>query len=410
MSLISEKRAPALRFKDEQGRDYPEWEHKRLGELYDITSSKRVFQSEWKDSGVPFYRAREIIELSNNGFVDNDLFISPEMYKRYSEKYGAPKQNDLLITGVGTIGKLYIVPKNSTFYIKDGNIIWLKDKKLVSGVFVKYLFLTRYIEKQLFDNASITTVATYTIESAKKTKVLLPVVEEQQKIAAFLSAVDTKIEQLNGKKSLLEQYKKGMMQKLLSQEIRFKDEGGRDYPDWESHSLDKIATVTMGTSPASAAYNQHGVGLPLIQGNADIKNRKSIPRVYTSIITKECLPNDTLLSVRAPVGEVSRSDHHACIGRGIASIRARDAVVRQTFLYNYLVWHEPKWRSISQGSTFEAVNSNDIRSLRVKVPSKSEQQKIADFLSSVDSKIDLVADQIEKTRYFKQGLVQQMFI
>ena len=243
MSLISEKRAPALRFKDDQGRDYPDWEHNRLGELYDITSSKRVFQSEWKDSGVPFYRAREIIELSNNGFVDNDLFISHEMYKRYSEKYGAPKQNDLLITGVGTIGKLYIVPKNSNFYIKDGNIIWLKDKKLVSGVFVKYLFLTRYIEKQLFDNASITTVATYTIEAAKKTKVLLPVVEEQQKIAAFLSSVDTKIEQLGKKKALLEQYKKSMMQKLFSQEIRFKDEQGKDYPDWDEKYIHDICKI-----------------------------------------------------------------------------------------------------------------------------------------------------------------------
>ena len=94
-----------------EGENYPAWESKRLGELYEITSSKRVFQSEWKDSGVPFYRAREIIELSKNGYVDNNLFISPEMYKKYSEKYGAPKENDLLVTGVGTIGRLYVVPK-----------------------------------------------------------------------------------------------------------------------------------------------------------------------------------------------------------------------------------------------------------------------------------------------------------
>ena len=141
-----------------------------MGEIYDITSSKRVFQSEWKDSGVPFYRAREIIELSKSGYVDNDLFISPELYKKYSEKYGAPKENDLLVTGVGTIGKLYVVPQISNFYIKDGNIVWFKDKTRASGVFIKYLFCTRYIEKQLFDNASITTVATYTIESAKKLK------------------------------------------------------------------------------------------------------------------------------------------------------------------------------------------------------------------------------------------------
>ena len=92
--------------------------------------------------------------------------------------------------------------KSSKFYIKDGNIVWLKDKNLISGVFIKYLFHTRYIEKQLFDTASITTVATYTIESAKKTRVPIPATDEQQKIASFLSTVDTKIEQLRQEKGL----------------------------------------------------------------------------------------------------------------------------------------------------------------------------------------------------------------
>ena len=204
-----------VRFKDEQGRGYPAWESKRLGELYDITSSKRVFQSEWKDSGIPFHRAREIIELSKNGNVDNGLFISPEMYKEYSEKYGAVQENDLLVTGVGTIGKLYVVPKNSKFYFKDGNIVWFKNMNRVSSIFVKYLFNTRYIEKQLFDNASITTVATYTIEAAKKTKVLIPAIEEQRKIANFLSAIDKKIELVAEQIKQTQTFKKGLLQQMF---------------------------------------------------------------------------------------------------------------------------------------------------------------------------------------------------
>lgn len=204
-----------IRFKDEQGRDYPDWEYKRLGELYEITSSKRVFQSEWKDSGIPFYRAREIIELSKNGNVDNDLFISPEMYKKYSEKYGAPKENDLLVTGVGTIGKLYVVPKNSNFYFKDGNIVWFKNMNRVSSNFIKYSFNTRYVEKQLLDNASITTVATYTIESANKTKVLIPALQEQQKIVNFLSATDKKIELVAEQLKQAQTFKKGLLQQMF---------------------------------------------------------------------------------------------------------------------------------------------------------------------------------------------------
>ena len=87
------------------------WEIKTLGDFYEITSSKRVFKSEWKDKGVPFYRAREIVKLSEYGFVDNELFISEEMYNQYAKKYGIPKEGDIMVTGVGTLGACYLVKK-----------------------------------------------------------------------------------------------------------------------------------------------------------------------------------------------------------------------------------------------------------------------------------------------------------
>ena len=400
-----------MRFKDDQGRDYPDWEDKRLGELYDITSSKRVFQSEWKDSGVPFYRAREIIELSNNGFVDNDLFISPEMYKRYSEKYGAPKQNDLLITGVGTIGKLYIVPKNSNFYIKDGNIIWLKDKNLVSGVFVKNLFLTRYIEKQLFDNASITTVATYTIESAKKTKVLLPVVKEQQKIAAFLSSVDIKIEQLNRKKSLLEQYKKGMMQKLFSQEIRFKDKDGRDYPDWEEKQFSSIAKkVSSFHNPANDKNNYACIELDSLSSDTG-----QLLKTFDSSEQKS-------IKVRFQAGDVLFGKLRPYLRKfylvqfdGVCTSEIwvlRHVSVPNTYLYQLVQSHLfSRVANIQSGTKMPRSDWNIVSQSVFTTPSDyNEQQKIAGFLSAIDRKIELVAGQIEQARTFKQGLLQQMFI
>ena len=112
-----------LRFKDDDGQEFPEWEEKTLGELYSITSSKRVFQNEWTKTGVPFYRAREVVKLSENGFVDNELFISTEMFLEYKTKYGVPQENDLIVTGVGTIGRMYVVKASDKFYFKDGNII-----------------------------------------------------------------------------------------------------------------------------------------------------------------------------------------------------------------------------------------------------------------------------------------------
>jgi len=142
-----------------------------LGEICEITSSKRVFQSEWKKEGVPFYRAREIVKLSENGFVDNELFITEEMFRDYSAKYGAPREGDLMVTGVGTLGICYRVRKNDRFYFKDGNIIWLKNfNNKVDSKYIKLLFSADLIAGQIKGFAQGGTVGTYTIINAKTRK------------------------------------------------------------------------------------------------------------------------------------------------------------------------------------------------------------------------------------------------
>src|SRR5690606_13493257 len=104
------------------------WKWKKLGDLFDIGSSKRVHQKDWTTEGVPFYRAREVVLLSKNGSVDNELFISESMYQSFAAKYGLPENGDILVTGVGTLGVCYVVKENDKFYYKDGNIICLKRK------------------------------------------------------------------------------------------------------------------------------------------------------------------------------------------------------------------------------------------------------------------------------------------
>lgn len=186
------------RYKEINNTKKQRWPIVELGELCEITSSKRVFKSEWKNSGVPFYRAREIVKLANQGFVNNELYISEEMFLEYSNKYGAPKEGDLMITGVGTLGICYLVKKNDRFYFKDGNIIWLRNfSENVSSSFVKYLFDSMYVKNQILASAIGGTVGTYTITNAKKTRIPLPPLEIQKQI------VD-QIEELQDKNKLLE--------------------------------------------------------------------------------------------------------------------------------------------------------------------------------------------------------------
>lgn len=174
--------------------------------------------------------------------------------------------------------------------------------------------------------------------------------------------------------------------------------------EWKEKKLGEISEIIMGQSPDSKNYNEKNIGLPLIQGNADCKNRKVYPRLYTSEITKESIPNDIIMTVRAPVGAIAFSNIHSCIGRGVCAIRNTN-----NFIYHYLIKLENSWEKISQGSTFTAVNSNDIKKLQLILPNIQEQQKIANFLSSIDKKISLTEEKLELFREYKKGVMQKIF-
>lgn len=197
-----------------------------------------------------------------------------------------------------------------------------------------------------------------------------------------------------------------MKTKKLIPELRF-PEFINEY-SWREKKLESIAEITMGASPSSLSYNNDNVGLPLLQGNADINNRLSAPRVYTSEITKECEINDILLSVRAPVGTVAKSLHKACIGRGISALRTINRN-SQEYLYQWLLSYESSWGRISQGGTFEAVNSVDLRNIDIPVPDLQEQQKIASCLSSLDEVITAESQKLDALKEHKKGLMQNLF-
>jgi type I restriction enzyme S subunit len=164
----------------------------KLEKLYDIGSSKRVFQSEWRSEGVPFYRAREIAKLAIDDYVDNELFIDEELYDSYVEKYGKPQPGDIMVTGVGTLGVCYIVKPDDKFYFKDGNILWFKQKapdRILPEYLVK-LFDSNDVREFISRNSSGTTVGTFTIQTAKKLEINLPSLGEQKRIIQKLAKIE----------------------------------------------------------------------------------------------------------------------------------------------------------------------------------------------------------------------------
>ncbi|WP_341867807.1 restriction endonuclease subunit S [Enterococcus faecalis] len=174
---------------------------------------------------------------------------------------------------------------------------------------------------------------------------------------------------------------------------------------WELCKFGEVAKITMGQSPNSKNYTKNPNDYILVQGNADIKNGKVVPRVWTTQLTKQAEKGDLLLSVRAPVGDIGKTEYNVVIGRGIAGIKGNEFVFQQLSKMkdnNY-------WARYSTGSTFESISSNDIRGAIFFIPEKIEQESIGLFLKNIDNFIVLHQRKLEQLKELKKAYLQVMF-
>ena len=311
---------------------------------------------------------------------------------------------DLLTVQSGHIGTTAVVPQELDGANCHALIVTRLHKEKVVPQFLSY-YLNSHIGKARMKGLEVgSTILHINTKDLKKFRVLLPPLPEQQKIVRLLATWDKAIATVEKLIENSKAQKKALMQQLLTGKRRLSEISAK----WQRVSLSSVANITMGSSPHSESYNEQAQGLPLIQGNADIHNRQSAPRFYTSQITKICTPGDLLLSVRAPVGTVAVSTHQACIGRGVAAISAKPHASLR-YLYHSLLAFEPKWGRLSQGSIFEAVNSTDVKNLSVSIPaSKRAQVQIAQVLDLQDKETEKLTDQINNLRSQKTALMQQL--
>ena len=220
--LIKREKELAPISDDEIPFEIPEsWKWIRWGEIVNIVSARRVHQSDWRKSGVPFYRAREIAKLADNGFVNNDLFISEELYKEFSSS-GVPHENDLMVSAVGTLGKTYVVQKGERFYYKDASVLCFENFGNLNPYYLAYLMKSNMMRNQIENNSGGTTVDTITMIKMVKYVLPLPPLAEQQRIVEKIRQTFSILDTIDNLQSQYFNNQAVLKEKLIDAAIRGK--------------------------------------------------------------------------------------------------------------------------------------------------------------------------------------------
>ena len=373
------------------------WEQRKLGEMMEVTSVKRIHQSDWTDSGVRFLRARDIVAESKKENVSEPLFISQEKYDEYSAVSGKVKKGDLLVTGVGTIGVPMLINSEEPLYFKDGNIIWFKNENVIDGRFFYYSFNGLNIQKFIKESAGLGTVGTYTIENGKKTPINLPPKkDEQAKIGEYFFNLDHLITLHQRKYDKLTKAKKSMLEKMFPKngtnvpEIRFK--GFTDA--WEQRKLVELVDVCSGRD-----YKHLSEGTIPVYGTGgymlSVNDALSYDRDAIGIGRKGTIDRPYIL--KAPFWTVDTLFY---------------AVPREKVDLNFAfdIFQNIDWKKKDESTGVPSLSKTAINDIDVLAPKHGEQQTIGQFFAAIDHLITLHQRKLEKLKILKKACLEKMFV
>ena len=388
----------------------------------DITSVKRVHQDDWSSEGIRFLRARDLVAFSNGEEIDEPLFISEELYEEYSSLSGKAVENDLLVTGVGTIGVPWRVPSSEPIYFKDGNIIWFKNMNVIDGLFFYYSFTSSSIQDFIRKSAGSGTVGTFTIDTGKKTPIQLPSIDEQAQIGGFFQRLDSLIALHQRELDHVKELKKGLLQKMFPKE-------GTNVPElrfpgftdpWEQRRLGEVAhRVTrkneegMSDLPLTISA-QHGLVDQRDFFNSQVASRDM--RGYYLLERGEFAYNKSTSS-DSPWGAIKRlteyekgclSTLYICFG-----LDEGDPDFLVTY-YETSRWHRGIRMIAAEGARNHGllnIAPGDFFETELTLPGKIEEQTaIGALFAKLDSLIALHQRELDHVKELKKGLLQQMFV
>lgn len=383
------------------------WEKRKLGELMKVTSVKRVHQSDWRQEGVPFLRARDIVAINKNQKVKEPIYISRDLYERYSEQSGRVTPGDLLVTGVGSIGIPFLIKTESPIYFKDGNIIWFQNRTL-DPAFFYFQFTGNSIQTYILSTSGKGTVGTFTIATGKQTPIVFPKKTEQKLIGSTMSDLDNLIAATQHKIDALEQAKKALLQRLFDQSWRFKG-----YSDpWEKRKLREITEI-----------NPKGK-IPEVFRYVDLESVKNSSIISSKIETKQTAPSRAQRT--AEIGDVFyqtvrpyqknnvifllHSSMPYVFSTGYAQLRSN----MNSFFILYLVQTDGFVNDVlnrATGTSYPAINPTHLATIIVCFPKiVSEQNRIGQVLEHLDNLITATQSRLSSLELLKKALLQDLFI
>ena len=404
---------PKLRFKE----FINDWKITSLGSEIGISSASRVLKEQWRASGVPFFRTSDVISIFKSE-ENQKVFISYDLFETLSNKSGRIKKGDLLITGGGSIGIPYLKKDNSPLYFKDADLLWLKSSEKINGEFLYNFFQSQSFKVYLKSISHTGTISHFTIEQAKTTPINLPSKEEQTKIANFLTTVDKKISQLNEQHQLMIQYKKGVMQKIFNQEIRFKDDNGEDFGEWEEKKLSDIANFRRGSfpQPYGLAKWLDPNGMPFVQvfDVSDNLKLKNFTKIKISKLAQEksvfVKKGTLIITIQGTIGRVAKMQYDAYVDRTLLIFQSYKIDVNIDFIKYALFLLFELEKEKADGGVIKTITKETLSSFTLQLPSIKEQAKIANFLAVLDEKINNTFEELQTVKQWKKGLLQQMLV
>ena len=381
------KEVPLLRFREFEGI----WTREKFKGLVKINQGLQIPISE-----------RYTEEVDNSYFYITNEFLKAKSDKKYyiknPNKSVLCDVDDILMTRTGNTG-MVVTNVKGAFH---NNFFKIAYPSTIDKDFLFYFLNLTNTQNTIKRLAGTSTIPDLNHSDFYRIDFPITTLPEQQKIASFLSAVDEKLQQLSKKKNLLEEYKKGVMKQIFSQELRFKDDNGNNYPDWEEKKLGDISRISIGEfvirTKQSPDYNY-----PVYNGG------KSHTGFYDSYNNEG---DKIIISARgANAGFVNYEKGRYWAGNSCYSVDIINKNINNVlFMYSYIKHKQYLFTHFQQAANIPSVSKKDAQVFKIICPIFEEQKKIANFLSSLDSKIDLVSIQIENTKVFKKGLLQQMFV